>query len=97
MMVAVLFDYRALQTYAYPIYALALALLIAVQVIGHSTGGSRRWINLGFFHLEPSEFAKLAVVFVMVRYFREEPPKGGWSLRQMIIPALLLEFRSHWC
>jgi rod shape determining protein RodA len=87
---AVLFDYRALQTYAYPIYAIAIALLIAVQVIGHSTGGSRRWINLGFFHLEPSEFAKLAVVFTMVRYFREEPPKGGWSLRQMIIPALLL-------
>ncbi|MGC1678198.1 MAG: rod shape-determining protein RodA [Candidatus Binataceae bacterium] len=90
LIAAVLFDYRALQTYAYPIYAIALALLIAVQVIGHSTGGSRRWINLGFFHLEPSEFAKLAVVFVMVRYFREEPPKGGWSLRQMIIPALLL-------
>jgi rod shape determining protein RodA len=90
MLVVTLFDYRALATYAYPFYVIAVALLVAVEVIGHSTGGSRRWINLGFFHLEPSELAKLAVVLVMVRYFREEPPKGGWSLRQMIIPAVLL-------
>src|SRR5689334_1499812 len=48
---ALLFDYRAMMTYAYPIYALTLGLLVAVSVIGHSTGGSRRWINLGFFHL----------------------------------------------
>ncbi|MGO9454491.1 MAG: rod shape-determining protein RodA [Candidatus Binataceae bacterium] len=90
MILVVLFDYRALEGYSYPFYVVAIGLLIAVEVIGHSTGGSRRWINLGFFHLEPSELAKLAVVLVMVRYFREEPPKGGWSLRQMIIPAILL-------
>jgi len=90
MVAIVLFDYRALATYSYAFYVIAVALLVAVEMIGHSTGGSRRWINLGFFHLEPSELAKLAVVLVMVRYFREEPPKGGWSLRQMIVPALLL-------
>ena len=90
MLAVIMFDYRALATYSYVFYGVAIALLIAVEVMGHSTGGSRRWINLGFFHLEPSELAKLAVVLVMVRYFREEPPKGGWSLRQMIIPAVLL-------
>ena len=40
--------------------------------------------------MEPSELAKLALVLVMVRYLREEPPRGGWSFRQMIIPAMLL-------
>ena len=90
MVGALFFDYRAMVTYAYPIYVASLALLIAVAVIGHSTGGSRRWINLGFFHLEPSELAKLAIVLVMVRYLREEPPRGGWRLHQMIIPGLML-------
>ena len=90
MVGALFFDYRAILTYAYPIYAASLGLLIAVSVIGHSTGGSRRWINLGFFHLEPSELSKLAIVLVMVRYLREEPPRGGWRLREMIIPGLLL-------
>jgi len=90
MFAAVLFDYRALATYSYPFYAIALGLLVLVSIMGHSTGGSRRWINLGLIKLEPSELAKLAIVLVMVRYMREEPPAGGWRLRQMIIPGLML-------
>src|SRR5271156_4102589 len=90
LLIAVLVDYRALQAYAYPFYVLVVGLLIAVMVAGHATGGSRRWINLGAFHLEPSELAKLAVVLVMVRYLREEPPRGGWGLRNLIIPFILL-------
>jgi rod shape determining protein RodA len=91
LMIAVgIFDYKALGTYAYPFYVFAVMMLIVVAIMGHSTGGSRRWINLGVLNLEPSEIAKLAVVLVMVRYLREEPPAGGWRLQQMIIPALLL-------
>ena len=90
MIGAAVFDYRALGTYAYPMYVVAVGLLVVVAVAGHSTGGSRRWINLGLLKLEPSEVAKLAVVLVMVRYLREEPPRGGWKAHQMIIPALLL-------
>jgi rod shape determining protein RodA len=90
MTAAALFDYRALNSYAYPFYAVTLGLLIAVAVAGQSTGGSRRWINLGLLKLEPSELAKLAVVLVMVRYLREEPPRGGWRAHQMLIPAILL-------
>ncbi|HUO04603.1 MAG TPA: rod shape-determining protein RodA [Candidatus Binataceae bacterium] len=90
MVAAVLVDYRSLQSYAYPFYAAVVALLAVVMAAGHATGGSRRWINLGFFHLEPSELAKLAVVLVLVRYLCEEPPRGGWRLRQLIVPFLLL-------
>ncbi|MGH7815317.1 MAG: rod shape-determining protein RodA [Candidatus Binataceae bacterium] len=86
---AALIDYRSLEGYAYPFYAAALALLGIVMVVGHATGGSRRWIDLGFFHLEPSEIAKLAVVLAMARYLREEPPKGGWRIRQTIVPVAL--------
>src|SRR5690242_17096630 len=84
---AAFFDYRALTTYAYPVYAVTVGLLAAVMVAGHVTGGSRRWLNLGVLRLEPSELAKLALVLVMVRYLREDPPRGGWSFRQMIFPA----------
>jgi rod shape determining protein RodA len=90
LVIAVFIDYRTFQAWAYPIYIGVVGLLLAVMIAGHSTGGSRRWINLGFFHLEPSELAKIALVFVMVRYLREEPPRGGWGLRQLIIPFVLL-------
>jgi rod shape determining protein RodA len=90
MTAAALVDYRVLNSYAYPFYALTLALLMVVAVAGQSTGGSRRWINLGVMKLEPSEIAKLAVVLAMVHYLREEPPRGGWRAHQMLIPAILL-------
>ncbi|MGH7863512.1 MAG: rod shape-determining protein RodA [Candidatus Binataceae bacterium] len=87
---AALFDYRALSSYAYPLYVVALVLLAVVDVAGHSTGGSQRWINLGVFRMEPSEIAKVALVLVMVRYLREEPPRGGWSLHQLLVPIGLI-------
>jgi rod shape determining protein RodA len=87
---AALFDYRGLSTYAYPLYLLTIVLLAIVEVAGHTSGGSTRWINLGLFKVEPSELAKVVLVFVMVRFFREEPPPGGWRLRQLIVPAVLI-------
>ncbi len=90
MTAAALFDYRALNSYAYAFYAVTLGLLILVAVAGQSTGGSRRWINLGFLKLEPSELAKLAVVLVVVHCLREEPPRGGWRAHQMLLPAVLV-------
>jgi rod shape determining protein RodA len=90
LLVAALLDYRALSSYAYPLYALALVLLAIVDVAGHSTGGSQRWINLGLFKIEPSEIAKIALILVIVRYLREEPPRGGWGLHQLIVPVVLI-------
>ncbi len=90
MVAVVLFDYRTLGTYAYALYAGALGLLILVAALGHSSGGARRWINFGVFKLEPSELAKLAVILVLVRYMREEPPPGGLRIPHILIPAALL-------
>jgi rod shape determining protein RodA len=85
-----LLDYRSLNTYAYLFYAVTIVLLALVAVAGQSTGGSRRWISLGVMKLEPSELAKLAVALVMVRYLREEPPRGGWNPRHIVVPGILL-------
>jgi rod shape determining protein RodA len=90
MTAVALFDYRALNSYAYVFYGITLGLLVLVAVAGQSTGGSRRWINLGFLKLEPSELAKLAVVLAVVHYLREEPPRGGWRAHQMLVPAILV-------
>src|SRR5713226_2793410 len=81
MVLVVVMDYRTLATYAYPLYVAVVGLLAAVAAVGQATGGSRRWISLGFFNLEPSELAKLAVILVLVRYLREPPPAGGLKLR----------------
>jgi len=61
-----------------------------VDVVGHSGGGSQRWINLGFFRLQPSEPAKVAIVLVMVKYFQEDEPRGGYRLRDLWVPFALV-------
>jgi rod shape determining protein RodA len=63
---------------------------LVVDIVGHSGGGSQRWINLGFFRLQPSEPAKVAIVLVMVKYFQEDEPRGGYRLRDLWVPFALV-------
>jgi rod shape determining protein RodA len=57
-------DYRRLRAYTPAVYALALLLLLAVLTpLGASVNGAKAWISVpGGFQIEPSEFAKLALV-----------------------------------
>jgi cell division protein FtsW len=55
---------RVLRVLVYPILALALVALVAVLVPGIGIGvyGARRWLQLGPLQLQPSEFAKVAML-----------------------------------
>lgn len=55
-------DYHILHRFALPLMALSIVLLILVLVIGSEYNGAKRWINLGFGTLQPSEIAKFAVI-----------------------------------
>jgi rod shape determining protein RodA len=83
-------DYHYVDRLAYPFYGLMLLLLILVFFVGHSGGGSQRWINLGFFRLQPSEPAKLAIVLVMAKYFQDSEPSRGYCLRDLWAPFALV-------
>lgn len=63
------FDRRILQFISYPMYALLMILLMSVFVLGERTKGDQNWINLGFFKLQPSEFAKFATAMALAKYF----------------------------
>ncbi len=90
MFAAVAFDYHYIDRLAYPFYGMMLLLLLLVLFVGHSGGGSQRWINLGFLKLQPSEPAKLAIVLVMTKYFQDDEPTRGYSLRDLWVPFALV-------
>jgi rod shape determining protein RodA len=90
MFIAISFDYHYIDRVAYPFYGIMVVLLILVMIIGHSGGGSQRWINLGFFRLQPSEPAKIAIVLVMAKYFQSDEPARGYFLRDLGAPFLLV-------
>ncbi len=90
MVSASTFDYHRLDRIAYPFYALTLALLAVVFFVGHTGGGSQRWINLGLFTLQPSEIAKLAIVLALTKYLQYDEPTRGFRLRDLWAPFLLV-------
>lgn len=90
LLLAVSFDYHWLERYAYFLYAVAMLLLLATALLGASGGGARRWINLGPASLQPSEFAKLALVVALARHLHRQVGDPSLPLRSVVISALLL-------
>jgi rod shape determining protein RodA len=64
-----------------------LALLVVVLAVGKIRGGAQRWISLGAFNFQPSEFAKIAVSLLLARYFAAKYQYGGIGLSDTL-PAI---------
>jgi rod shape determining protein RodA len=72
-------DYRAFADKSHLIYVGLLAALVYVLFLGSTQGGSSRWIALGSFHLQPSEFAKVGLALVLAKFFGENRGAPAWT------------------
>ncbi len=68
-------DYRIYKALALPGILLSYVLLVLVLIIGQDIGGAKRWIDLGFFNLQPSEISKLAMVNFVAVYIANKREK----------------------
>jgi rod shape determining protein RodA len=75
---------------AYWIYGAALIMIILVTFVGHTGMGAQRWLDLGLFHVQPSEFIKIALVLVLARYFAWMNSVELLQIKKYIVPTLLL-------
>jgi rod shape determining protein RodA len=82
--------YSLLSRLAYVIYFANLLLLVAVLLAGKSSLGAKRWIGIGSFRIQPSEFMKLSTVICLAKYFESDRTVGGYRLRDLILPSLLV-------
>jgi len=89
MYVASRVDYHFYKVLALPALLVAIVLLILVLFIGENIGGSKRWIDLGFFNLQPSEIAKLAIVNFTAVYVANKREKIR-SFFQGLLPILMI-------
>lgn len=80
------FDYQELLFWNYPFYIFIIFLLALSYFVGDSAGGAQRWINLGFFKLQPSEPAKLMLVITLASYYSRREVNDGYSLRELAMP-----------
>jgi rod shape determining protein RodA len=67
-----IYDYRNLKKLTPWIYLGVVGMLLAVYFFGPEVRGSVRWIDLGFFRLQPAEFTKLAMVVIMAKYLDQQ-------------------------
>lgn len=93
-----LVDYRAMIRWSLVVYwaSLILLLLVLVPGIGSMRFGARRWIDLGLFQFQPSEFAKLALILALAHYLSRpfdelQRPRVLWTaLGMTALPFLLI-------
>ncbi|MDP2697463.1 rod shape-determining protein RodA [Thalassospira sp.] len=90
MIIIAISDIRLWLRLSYVIYAVALILLIGVEIRGEIGMGAQRWINLGFFQLQPSELMKIALVLSLARYFHGLTVEETGSITLLIPPLLMV-------
>jgi rod shape determining protein RodA len=78
MFLGAAFDYRRIMPYSKIIYAVTMLLLFVVLFFP-AIGGAHRWINLGFFPVQPSEIAKVAVILVLATFIADRHMEIGSS------------------
>lgn len=81
-------DYHKISRLSYVLYALLLVLLVVVLVAGKTSRGAQRWIPIGPFVFQPSEFAKLILVLTLATYYAKSP-RQGWTQR-VVLPGLIM-------
>jgi rod shape determining protein RodA len=89
-----LVDIRFWWRYSYLLYAVLLALLIAVEVVGSIGMGAQRWINLGVIKLQPSELMKVGLALALARYFHGASTEDVRRIPYLIVPLLLIALPS---
>ena len=81
-----LVDYRLIERWTYIIYGVILLMLLAVLLVGTELNGAQRWLNFGFFMMQPSELLKIGVILVAARYFEQTDRPEKYRLRDLVKP-----------
>ncbi len=90
VMLAALIDVRAWVAIAYPLYGIALLLLLGVEFFGETRMGATRWLAIGPFSLQPSELMKVAIVLALARYYHQLDPRRTGSLLWTMPPLAMV-------
>ncbi len=89
-------DLHLFEKFIKPLYFFTILLLIAVYILGIETRGSIRWIPLGFFNIQPSEFAKPVLILLLALFWSRNAPswKNIFKSLLWIFPFVFLIFKQ---
>jgi rod shape determining protein RodA len=90
------FDYRSISPLLKYMYWVILILLVITFIIGFESRGSVRWIPLGLFNFQPSEFAKIVMILCLAFFWTYHKPtwKNIAKSIGILAPMAILIFRQ---
>ncbi|MBF0412026.1 MAG: rod shape-determining protein RodA [Desulfamplus sp.] len=92
VLLSLFIPYKLFDRGSFIAYLICVGLLIAVLIFGKYVAGSRRWLALGPFTMQPSELMKLSLIFVLASVYSGIISEYGLPFKYLIKPALLLFF-----
>ncbi len=87
--IAAAIDYRHYERLGYGLYLGGVVLLLLVFILGREIRGSSRWIYIGSYSFQPSEFMKLFLVIALAKYLHDDPKSEGRTLKELIVPTVI--------
>jgi rod shape determining protein RodA len=90
MIVVAVLDIRLWMRVCYALYAATLLMLVIVELQGKVGMGAQRWLDLGFFQLQPSELMKIALILCLARWFHGITVENMGKLFTLVPPAILM-------
>jgi cell division protein FtsW len=83
------FDYHRLRAWAPKVVIASFLFLVLVLLVGESRGGSKAWLGIGSFGIQPSEFAKLALVLFLAHYLADAADRMESFVRGFLPPLFI--------
>ncbi len=89
MAIGCVIDVKIWKKYAFHIYCICILLLLVVTMAGKSAMGAKRWISIASLTFQPSELAKISIVFILASYYSNKSLEFNRHNRSLIVPIVL--------
>ncbi|MDP4291714.1 MAG: rod shape-determining protein RodA [Bacteroidota bacterium] len=96
-----LIDSKLFTTFAYPIYVVGILVLIFTIFAGTEVSGSKSWLSLGSFRIQPAEFTKITTALVLAKYMStlninvKELHNKIIPIILMVLPAVIIRLQKE--
>ena len=85
-----LIQIRFWHSQSYLIYILFFILLLGVKYFGLTSSGSKRWLDLYFMNLQPSELMKIGLILFLAKYYHRTSIENLNSIKYLFLPIVVL-------
>ncbi len=88
ILVAATMDYRLWISVSRVLYVILAVLLLIIFLIGTTSFGAQRWLDIGLLIFQPSELAKIVMIIILADYFtrnKDAPKDLSWIARSVLL------------